>query len=334
MKINTRFYAFNLLFIFLFVSSVGAVIRIDGDTGDWLGVAGQRGTLTLNAGEAIWKDYENADIGDGDYEYPQADMEGWIAQDGMDIDEFRVTTDEDYMYFVIKTIGGLIFTNCGIFIDTNPGGSTTIGHNARVDLPPSLAWDVAVVLGDSGGPKGKRILMNVSYDGGISYLDTYEWPESDGAQGEAFFEQNEPIIEMRVPFESTPGAKDGIPHPANKSFKFIVLLGLSTPNLPANAISTFHDILLAGEEDAWQASGADVEGKAPNVFDLIGSTPEEQQFDFSLYDISNLTLLTRSFITVHFGINGLPETQNIDVYGKSSTTWGQIKRCQRISITD
>ena len=325
MKINFRLYVFSLLCTFLFVSSVDAIIRIDGDSSDWIGTVGQRGTLTFSAGEAIWRDYENDDTGDGDYEYPQADMEGWITQNGMDIDEFRVTVDRDYMYFFIKTIGNPILMNVGVFIDTGPGGAVKMGHNARIDLLPSLAWDVAATLGDIGGPKGKRILMNVSYDGGQSYPDMYEWPESDGAQGEAFFEQGEPIIEMRLPFESTPGAKDGIPNPANKHFKFIVLLGLASPNLPADALATFHETLLAGKKDAWQASGTDVEGRAPNVFDLIGSTPEEQKFDLGLYDISNLTLLTRSFITVRFGRNGLPESQSVNPSGKLITTWGKIK---------
>lgn len=325
MKINFRSYVFSLLCIFLFVSPVDAVIRIDGDSSDWLGTAGQRGKLTFSAGEAIWRDYENDDTGDGDYEYPQANMESWTTQDAMDIDEFRVTTDKEYMYFFIKTTGEFILMNVGIFIDTGPGGAVKIGHNARIDLPPTLAWDVAVVLGDIGGPKGRRILMNVSYDGGQSYPIVHEWPEFDGAIGEAFFEQGKPIIEIRAPFESIPGAKDGIPNPANKRFKFIVLLGLATPNLPTDAIATYHETLLAGEEDAWQASGADVEGRAPNVFDLIGSTPEEQQFDLSLYDISNLTLLTRSFITVSFGRNGLPETQSVNPAGKLSTTWGHMR---------
>ncbi len=324
MKFNFTLYIFGFLCIFAFALSANAV-RIDGNTNDWIGIAGNEGTLTFSAGEVIWKDYVEDDTGDGDYEYPRAELEGWMPENGLDIDEFRLTSDGQYMYFLVKTAGPPIYMSVGIFIATSPNGSTTIGHNANIDLPASLAWDAGIILGDSGGPRGQRILMNISYNGGVSYPDTYEWPERSGAQVEAFFAQDNPVIEMRVPLESSPDTKDGIPNPANKSFKFIVLLGLAKPNLPSNAIVDFHDTLLPGEEDNWQASGADIEGKAPNVFDLIGSTPAQQEIDLGLYDNANFTLLERSIITVQFGSDGLPASESVSQKGKLTTTWGRLK---------
>ena len=101
-------------------------ITVDGDPSDWIGTPpGEDNKATYSAGEFIWRDELNDDVGDGDYSYPTS-LEAGMA----DLVEFRVRIDENYIYFLVKlrTLSNVFDSDAGfsgplvvIGIDAEPG---------------------------------------------------------------------------------------------------------------------------------------------------------------------------------------------------------------------
>lgn len=295
-------------------------IDIDGNMDDWGGAAGDEGTLVVSEGEAIWNDYVDDDTGEGKYEYPSFNHPAYNDKNGMDIDEFRVTADDEYMYFRIKLVGPVFYVVFGVLIDTGPGGSTTVGNNANIDLPDDLAWDVGIFHGDGGGPGGERTLLNVSYDGGETFPTLHEW-DRDNAEVESSYKYLARPVEFRVPIARAAG-EEGIPNPVNKVFKFIVLCSTGNSGVPAGGMAEFRTGV--GQASEWTYGGLSFPGKSPNVLDAIGSTPKQQEEDLSGAKAGKFTLLESSFITVAFNSKG-EATLAVDPFGSLSTTWGRIK---------
>ena len=331
------------LVLFLFVTSVGGIanaqIQIDGQTNDWQGTPGLEGELVIDSGEAIWIDYIDDDKGDGDYEYPTwAGSVAWQNGTSYDIGEVRITADGDDMYFLVVANGPHLVTY-GIFIDTGPGGREDIffrGGSAPIDpfasphikLPPEIAWDVAALVCQSGG-SAHRSLLNVTFDAGNDFQIIKEWEEFGACCGDAtedvYYEPDDNVMELRLPITSIAGATDGIPDPANKTYNFMVLIGLGQTGVPSGGIVAFGQVMAGAGE--WEPGGADGPN-APYVFDMIGSTPQEQEEDLSEYTNNEVTTLQHSFISVKFDAQGEPEGVGrilVEPHDKLSNTWGNVK---------
>jgi len=328
------------LFVVSFVSVVGAEILIDGQTTDWKGSSDLEGELVIDSGEAIWIDYIDDDKGDGDYEYPtQADILSWQNSTAFDIEEVRITSDDDDMYFLVLANGPDLVTY-GIFIDTGPGGKEDIyfrGGNPpivpfakpHIKLPSDIAWEVAAIVCESGGGSGHRNVLNVTFDAGNDFQIIKEWPEFGAccgdATGDVYFMPEDNVMELRLPIASIAGATDGVPNPANKTYNFMVLIGLGQVNVPSGGIAAFGQVLAGATE--WEPGGAD-NANAPYVFDMIGSTPQEQLSDLSEYTNNEVTTLQYSFISVKFDAQGEPDSVgrlSVQPYDKLSTAWGHVK---------
>jgi hypothetical protein len=334
-----------LLMLCLGIAISGSVgnasdIEVDGQTNDWKGTA-EEGQLEIDSEEAIWIDYIDDDKGDGDYTYPTyADSPTWQGGTAYDIEEVRITTDDEYMYFLV-TAGGPHLVTYGIFIDTGPGGKEDIFFRGS-DPPPAdplakphiklasgVAWDVAALVCQSGGGSGHRSLLNVTFDAGNNFQIIKEWEEFGACCGEAtgdvFYSPEERVMELRLPIASAPGATDGIPDPSNKTYHFIILIGLGQVNVPPKGLVAFG--VVSANNSEWSPGGAD-NANAPYVFDTIGSTPEEQQADLSGYTSDEVTTLRHSVISIEFNAQGEPArvgTISVQPRDKSSVTWGHIK---------
>lgn len=333
-----------IFMLYLMVISIvgitnAADIEIDGQTNDWQG-SGVEGELVIDSGEAIWIDYVDDDKGDGDYEYPtEPGCATWIAATAYDIEEVRITADDDYMYFLVVA-GGPHLVTFGIFIDTGPGGREDIffrGGDPPIDpfakphikLTSAVAWDVAALVCQSGGGSGHRNLMNVTFDAGGDFQIIKEWEEFGACCGEAtedvYYVPEGRVMELRLPIASASGQADGIPNPASKTYHFMVLLGLGQVNVAPKGLVAFG--VVQANASTWSPGGAD-NPNAPYVFDMIGSTPEEQEADLSEYTNNEVTTLQHSFISVEFDAQGEPERVGrtpVQSHGKLSTTWGTIK---------
>ena len=132
-------------------------------------------------------------------------------------------------------------------------------------------------------------------------------------------------MELRLPIASAPGATDGIPDPSNKTYHFIVLIGLGQVNVPPKGLVAFG--VVSANNSEWSPGGAD-NANAPYVFDTIGSTPEEQIADLSGYTNSEATTLRNSVISIEFNAQGEPVgVGKVSVQPRDalSATWGHIK---------
>jgi hypothetical protein len=296
--------------------------------------------LVIDSGEAIWIDYIDDDKGDGDYEYPTwADLLAWQNGTAYDIEEVRITSDDDDMYFLVVANGPHLVTY-GIFIDTGPGGREDIyfrGGTPPIDpfasphikLPPEIAWDVAALVCQSGGGSGHRNLLNITFDAGNDFQVIEEWEEFGACCGDAtdyvYYMPDDNVMELRLPIASIAGATDGVPSPANKTYNFMVLIGLGQVNVPSGGLVAFGQVMAGAGE--WEPGGAD-NVNAPYVFDMIGSTPQEQIEDLSGYTNNEVTTLQHSYISVKFDAQSEPDSVGrllVQPYDKLSTAWGHVK---------
>jgi len=121
-----------------------AAITIDGDPIDWTGTPGPDDTYYISAGEGIWTDMALDDTGNGSIIYPNCthtspaipDSGGWegyayaytgYPHGGMvDLKEFRVTGDSDYLYLMFRFAN---MCNQAVAVEWNKDVHATTGPN-------------------------------------------------------------------------------------------------------------------------------------------------------------------------------------------------------------
>ncbi|MFA5336574.1 MAG: glucodextranase DOMON-like domain-containing protein, partial [Candidatus Omnitrophota bacterium] len=82
------------------VPFTGHKIDVDKSIFDWKGAAPEQEDMAaVSEGEYIWKDASGDDTGNGKYTYPLDKQ----LKKGADLKEFRVTFDDDNLYFLVKT---------------------------------------------------------------------------------------------------------------------------------------------------------------------------------------------------------------------------------------
>ena len=137
-------------------------ITVDGDPTDWIGATiSQNDTGYVDGGEYVWIDTVGDDIGDGGdalnandnpdgYTYPtDSSFTGGEA----DIVQFRLTADDQNMYFLVKldSFASVYTPMVVITIDVDHvsgSGEVWLPQDADLQVDSLIAWEYAIVLGD------------------------------------------------------------------------------------------------------------------------------------------------------------------------------------------
>lgn len=262
-------------------------ITVDGDTTEWKGCNTQEGTgvidTTINC--FIWKDYLDDDLGDGDYTYPTASV---FTEGDADFDEIRVAWDSTYLYFFIKPksinpnasfytpyfgiaidTDGIYFSGCtvlGIVLD-GPRGST------EAVLNPYLASEFEVAA-PVPGMRSPILLASDNRNLSAGVL--------------ASVSQKTGVLELAVPLST-------IGNPEGKTWNFVFYSALET-------YGTVREIMR--NRSTWSPGGGydeDAEGNDPDIFDLIGSSIENQISDLNNYYGLTPSMISHSAISITFG---------------------------------
>lgn len=142
------------LAMILMLSMVGFVsahsITVDGNPTDWKAETSTQSTNTWqlysDVGEGVWKDA----TGDERTDFANPDKR-------VDITEFRVTADDQYIYFLIKfndldVVGQDGAPGIMITLDTNPGfGEPSFGYNSETNVNSDARWEYQLLLDLANG---------------------------------------------------------------------------------------------------------------------------------------------------------------------------------------
>ncbi len=166
-------------------------IAVDGLDNDWTGTApvfSNTFRVDSTAGEAIWNDAANDDLGDGDYTYPLG-VEGtpFLGTEA-DLLEFRVTDDPDsnYLYYLFRLNDFdvqwkpiLVLT---LDLDHVYGsGQIWLAQNADYWLDSLVFWEYTIVV----------------WDGWVKVMDA-GWNDLTDTLCKAVFNPDSNVIEVRV----------------------------------------------------------------------------------------------------------------------------------------
>ncbi len=138
-------------------------VTVDGDPSDWVGIAPGTDMMAYSAGEFIWTDAADDDLGDGGdapyaadnpgaYTYPDTSL---FAGTEADLLEFRFTLDPDtpVIYLLVKTAGFTFSWQpiVALMVDLDHivgAGQVWVPANADLKVARENAWEFAILLKD------------------------------------------------------------------------------------------------------------------------------------------------------------------------------------------
>lgn len=270
----------------------GHSIKIDKNIKDWTGKAPGENSWVVDADEFIWSDAKNDDTGPGSYKYPT----GKVFNKSSDLREFRVTYDNDNLYFLIKCSrpGDWWAPMRLIGIDTNgveggleTQGMITLPGLGEINAAPSLACEYAV--GVSSTFKG------FVWDSSGKVLAKKDGQDNDTA-GFLIDDYNWNSVEVAVPW-SLLGGK-----PAGKTWRFMIGIGQQDND-------HFREVYEVGTE--WHGGGGEGNdgdtGPDPDMYDLASPSKEIQEKELGSYkatgassNASSYATIEKSFLSVTF----------------------------------
>lgn len=162
-------------------------IIVDGLDNDWTGTPAGIDSFTVDtsAGEAIWQDALDDDLGDGDYTYPTDSI---FRGTEADLTELRVTDlpDSSYLYLLIR-IKDFDFNWKPIVVLTLDldhvygSGQVWVPQNADYHVDSLIFWEFSIVI----------------WDGWVKVFDS-GWNDVTGPNSMAFFNPDSNLIEVRI----------------------------------------------------------------------------------------------------------------------------------------
>lgn len=282
----------------------GHRIMVDNNIGDWVGLPPtQENAATIDKGEYIYRDLKGDDVGSGKYTYPS----NTSVCKGGDIREFRVTFDNQRIYFMIKTARPnewwAPYRLIAIDQDGHFGKTSGMQVLAQGDIDELDSYNGCYAELKVAPELACEYVIGVSqtYRGRIWNSDGQLVAKCDGNENDTpgfkVADANWYALEIAVPFSI-------IGDPRGKSWRFIVAAGLQDKDI-------LREVYAKGDE--WHGGGSrDMttieDGPDPDVYDLIGANLEEQKQDLSGYrttaeqivDPKNFTTIKKSFVTVSF----------------------------------
>ena len=214
-------------------------ITVDGDPSEWVLSAptitnqGRIARNTAGLGEYIWNDAS----GDARSDFASPDSR-------VDLTEFRVTADADYLYFLAKVqdlnqASGDGAPQIQIAIDRPPGGETWLGSSSDTQVSPAAAWELLLITRLGSGNADLTV-----WEGGFT---------SQIQVGSVVASGETDAIEIAVPWDAIGG-------PATSFLRFTVGVLRSNTSDEAwnlNGASDFLDAItnyetVASELNTWQ----------------------------------------------------------------------------------
>ncbi len=121
-------------------------ITVDGDSSDWIGTPpSTTNSSTISNEELIWSDA----VGDERTDFSSPDS--WV-----DLKEFRMTADSNYLYILIKlndtstltigTDGGTFIAICLDYDQINNSGQTYFAGESDTQVDSNAAWEYQIVV--------------------------------------------------------------------------------------------------------------------------------------------------------------------------------------------
>ncbi len=285
----------------------GHKIEVDKSLFDWKGILpDEENSAAVNNGEYIWRDASGDDTGNGRYTYP---LDRQLRK-GADLKEFRITFDEDNLYFFIKTNRPgdwwVPYRIVGIDTDGASGGkggtevlaqgdmddySFDSGTFAELKVAPELACEYVVAV--SSTYKGR--IWDASQAGACKLVALRD-DSPDDTPGFRIADMNWNTLEVAIPWSLIGG------RPENKAYRFIVAVGQQDYDV-AREIEEVANEWHGGGGESSEANGVD-----PDVFDLAGADKATQERELGSFkmsaspgDTQGFATIDRSYLTVNFG---------------------------------
>ena len=290
------------------VPFTGHKIDVDKSIFDWKGIAPEtENTAAISEGEYIWKDASGDDTGNGKYTYPLDKQ----LKKGADLKEFRVTFDDDNLYFLVKTNRPAEWWTpyrvIGIDTDGASGGrngmqvlaegdidelSPDSGTYAELKVAPELACEYVVAV--SSTYKGR--VWDVS-----GKLVAFRDDQPEDTAGFKIADMNWNTVEVAIPWALIGGK------PENKAYRFIVAVGQQD----GDTAREIHEV--ASEWHGGGGETSDAGGVDPDVYDLAGAERAVQERELGSFkmsaspgDTEGFATIDKSYLTVYFGSNQQP----------------------------
>ncbi|MDD5270188.1 MAG: glucodextranase DOMON-like domain-containing protein [Candidatus Omnitrophica bacterium] len=281
----------------------GHKIEADKSFSDWKGTAPEaENTAAVSEGEYIWKDAVGDDTGNGKYTYPLDKA----LRKGADLKEFRVTFDDDNLYFLVKTNrpGDWWAPYRVIGIDTDGASGGTGGMQVLAE------GDLDTLSSDSGTYAELKVAPELACEYAVALSSTYKGRIWDADAKLVAFRDDQPedtpgfkvadinwnTIEVAIPWPLIGGKPQG------KAYRFIVAVGQQD-----------YDIAREIEEvsNEWHGGGgetSDAGGVDPDVYDLAGAERAVQERELGSFrmsappgDTEGFATIDKSYLTVYFG---------------------------------
>ena len=282
---------------------VGHTIAVDKSIFDWKGIPPEEeNTAAVSNGEYIWKDAAGDDTGNGKYTYPQ----NKALKKGADLKEFRITFDDENLYFFIKTNRPgdwwTPYRIIGIDTDGAAGGTggTQVFAEGDIDELSSESGTYAELKVAPGLACEYVIAVSSTYKGRIwddkGKLIAFRDDQPEDTPGFKVIDTNWNTVEVAIPWKIIGG------RPENKVYRFIIAVGQQD-----------YDIAREIEEEPseWHGGGgeaSDNNGVDPDVYDLAGSDKATQEREMGSFtrnappgDTAGFATIDRSYLIVNFG---------------------------------
>lgn len=280
----------------------GHSINVDKDASDWVGTPPiKENTYHVSKGEFIYKDAGGDDTGDGDYTYPLDKAFGRCA----DLREFRVTFDDENVYFLIRYARPEEYwaPYCLIGVDRDGALGRTGGLTVLAE------GDINYISTDEGTYSELKVAERLSCGLVIGIFSCYKgriWnargkliarKQADEYDTPGFMVDDDNItsVEVAIPQKI-------IGDPRGKTWHFIVATGLEDSG---------HLRELAQEQSEWFGGGGvgdAEEGEVdPDIYDLASPSKATQERELSSYDKKGkrgdeeaFATINKSYLTVRF----------------------------------